>query len=802
VIGARVGHLRVTGILGSGGMGEVYRAYDERLNRTVALKMIRADRRMSVDARGRFLREARTLSSLDHPNICRIHEYIEAEEGDFLVLELIDGLTLQMAIELGMSRQRKLRIAREICDALAAAHRKGVVHRDLKEENVMIAADGRAKVLDFGIARRNEEDETPMPGPAADEPIETAKTVIFRVGASNPTPEVPRPVTEQGIAVGTPAMMSPEQAVGGVATAASDMYSFGLLLQVLFTEKPVHPQYLGARELMLRAASGTTEPMTGQPRDITTLVERLKQKAPADRPTANEALRVLDRIIAAPKRRARIAAMVVLGIALAALVAKYVVDVTSARREAEANRRRAEELVAFMVTDLPAKLEAVGRLDVLDGAASRALAYFASLDPGKQSGSDLHKNALALARLGEVRVNEGKLDEAVKLFGESVRFAQAAVSRDAKNDEWKLALSNAHFWLGDSLRRKGDRAGTLRHFRRYLDISVELAEAHPGNAKYEAEVSYGHGNLGAAYEAMGDIPGALAEYRVAADLDRRRLLREPQSVQWREDLATSLNKVGVALQNMGQLAGAHGAYAEEIALRRQLAAAAPGDARRMRELAAGLAFSGNLQQMMGEKDNAIASFTEELRLSSELAERDPANVNARRNRAAAQSRLAMLLVNDLPRAIAMIDQAEQVLRDIVKKDARPAWERDLAVAIAREGAVRMQAGDQQRARAAAQEALAIAERLAAAEPENVQTTRALCYALLFAAKAASPGSEEATRYRARVAELPMITAAHDPRSIAFRVEALSGLGRRSEAALLVAALERAGYRDFELPARP
>src|SRR5215211_7802625 len=95
MIGARIGHLRVTGVLGSGGMGEVYSATDERLNRTVALKVIRSDRRLSVDARGRFLREARTLSSLDHPNICRIHEYIEAEEGDFLVLELIDGVTLQ-----------------------------------------------------------------------------------------------------------------------------------------------------------------------------------------------------------------------------------------------------------------------------------------------------------------------------------------------------------------------------------------------------------------------------------------------------------------------------------------------------------------------------------------------------------------------------------------------------------------------------------------------------------------------------------------------------------------------------------
>ena len=502
MIGSRIGHLRVTGVLGSGGMGEVYSATDERLNRTVALKVIRAERRLSADARGRVLREARTVSSLDHPNICRIHEYIEAEEGDFLVLELIDGVTLQLAIELGMSRARKLRIALEICDALAAAHRKGIVHRDLKEENVMLTASGTVKVLDFGISRREEErDSTPPPSVSA--PIETASTLIFPVGGVKATPseELPHPVTELGVAVGTPATMSPEQAVGATATPASDMYSFGLLLQVLFTEKPVHPEDLGSRDLMLRAASGTSEPMLGQPRDITNLVERLKQKAPADRPTANETLQILKKIIAAPKRRAQRLALIAAVMVAALLAVKYVYDVTTARREAEKRRGQAEELVSFMVGDLRTKLESVGRLDVLDGAASRALAYFASLDPEELSGDNLHKNALALSQLGEVRVNEGKLDEAAKMFQESVRFATAAVSRDPKRDEWQLALSNAHFYLGDALRRKGDHEGTLRHFRRYLEISTTLAESHPGNPKYAAEVSYGHGNLGAAYEA-------------------------------------------------------------------------------------------------------------------------------------------------------------------------------------------------------------------------------------------------------------------------------------------------------------
>lgn len=803
MIGARIGHLRVTGVLGSGGMGEVYRATDERLNRTVALKVIRAERRLSVDARGRFLREARTLSSLDHPNICRIHEYIEAEEGDFLVLELVDGVTLERAIELGMSRARKLRIAVEICDALAAAHRKGVVHRDLKEENIMIAADGAAKVLDFGIARHGSDDETPPPISIAEEPIEKAATLIFPVGGASVTPpeQMPRVVTEGGVAVGTPATMSPEQAIGGVATPASDMYSFGLLLQVLFTEKPVHPDYLGSRELMLRAAAGTTEPMLGQPRDITALVERLKRKAPADRPTAVETLEVLKGIVAAPKRRARMAMLIGLVVLLTAFGLKYVYDVTTARREAVARRRQAEELVNFMVGDLRTQLESAGRLELLDGAASKALAYFASFDPDELSGEDLRKNSIALAQLGEVRLNEGKPAQAVKLFEESVRFANAAVARDPKRDDWQLALSNAHFWLGNALRQQGDHEGTLSHFRTYLDISKNLAAAHPGDPKYEAEVSYGHGNMGAAYEAAGNPAGALAEYRTAVELDRKRVQREPANEKWRTDLVISLNRLGVVLQSSTDLAGAREAFREQLEMQRSLVAASPKDAPRKSRLATSLAFTGVLQQMMGDTEDALASFREELAIHTELAEHDPTNVLTQRNRASAQSRVAMLLANDTKRAAAMLEDAERTMRTIVSTDPRPTWRRDLAIILQRAAAIRLRSGDRRGARTGAQEAVALIEQVALEEPRNPQTTRALCEILLFAAETEAPNSSVATLYRSRVATLAAMER-NDPRLTEYRARALVTLGRKAEAAPLIAELRGIGYRDGNIDRWP
>ena len=772
MIGARIGHIRITGVLGQGGMGEVYRGIDERLDRPVALKAIRAERRLSLEARGRFLREARLLSAVEHPGICRIHEYIEAEDGDYLVLELVEGVTLERAIAAGMSRARKLRVAIEIADALAAAHRKGIVHRDLKPENVMITNGGSVKVLDFGVARQNVEDERSA---APDEPqtIETAETLIFAVDGLSPVPSDNAPVTAHGIAVGTPAFMSPEQAMGRIATPASDMYAFGLVLQTLFTEVEPHPLDVYASELMLRAASGISNPVVGQPRDITALIERLKSKAPADRPTAVEALSILKRIVEKPRRRMRYAALAVVLVLLAAFVVKYVTDVTAARRDAERRRRQAEELVSFMVGDLRSKLEGVGRLDVLDGAASRALAYFQSLSSDELTGDDLHKNALALAQLGEVRMNEGKLDEAVKLFGESIRFASAAVERDPGKEEWQLALSNAHFWAGEASRQKHDLATTLRHFGRYLEISRQLAAAHPGDTKYAAEVSYGHGNVGAVYEEAGDLGRALEEYRTAVDLDRRRLSADPSNEKWQTDLAISLNRLGVALQMHNDLPAARGIFAEELALRRKLVAAAPADTRRVARLAVSLAYSGVLQEMLGDSAAALASFEEELALSSTLAKLDPSNVSTRRNRAAAEARVASLLAADRPRALTMIDHAVAELREIVAGDPRPSWRRDLASALQRQAALQLASGDA-RACATAREALAIIEPVAAAEPQNPHTARVLCDVLLTAA---DTGEENARGHRLRAAEVASAHRTRDPRLAALRERALAALGR-------------------------
>jgi len=169
-IGGKIAHIRVTEFLAKGGMGDVYAGYDETLGRRVALKAMRSERRLSAEAKARFLREARILSQLDHPRICRIHDLVEDEDEDVLVLELIQGKSLRESIRDGLDPAQRMTVARQIVDVLAVAHARAIVHRDLKPDNVMVEPGGDVKVLDFGLARSIDEASTattlelPVPG--------------------------------------------------------------------------------------------------------------------------------------------------------------------------------------------------------------------------------------------------------------------------------------------------------------------------------------------------------------------------------------------------------------------------------------------------------------------------------------------------------------------------------------------------------------------------------------------------------------------------------------------------------------
>src|SRR6266403_4919195 len=157
VIGQLLGHYRVAGKIGEGGMGVVYRAYDEVLHRDVALKVVNKDARLDASASQNLLREARASSSLAHPNICTIYEVGETDGELYIVMELVEGKSLRaMSGDMGLPPDSVLRYGVQIASALGRAHDRGIVHRDLKTANIVVTAEGLVKVLDFGLAKRIE----------------------------------------------------------------------------------------------------------------------------------------------------------------------------------------------------------------------------------------------------------------------------------------------------------------------------------------------------------------------------------------------------------------------------------------------------------------------------------------------------------------------------------------------------------------------------------------------------------------------------------------------------------------------
>jgi serine/threonine protein kinase len=211
-------HYRITGKIGEGGMGAVYRAVDTHLDRTVAIKVLPPDRVADLERRQRFVQEAKAASALRHPNIVVIHDIASEGGRDFIVMELVEGPSLDSLIgRKGLKLGEALGYAVQIADGLAKAHAAGIVHRDLKPTNVMVTPDGLVKILDFGLAKLTEEGPEAAAGPT------------MTMGRDD------RPRTEEGYVVGTAAYMSPEQAEGKRVDARSDIFSFGAVLYEMLT---------------------------------------------------------------------------------------------------------------------------------------------------------------------------------------------------------------------------------------------------------------------------------------------------------------------------------------------------------------------------------------------------------------------------------------------------------------------------------------------------------------------------------------------------------------------------------------
>lgn len=460
--GRTLANIKLINKLGQGGMGAVYQGQDLVLNRPVAVKTLLLTQQISQATKERFRREALLLSQLDHTNVCRIYSLIETRETDFLVLEYIEGKVLSPALFRNYSKTKQLDIVAQILSGLQAAHQKNIIHRDIKPENIMVNKQGVVKLLDFGISRLGES---------------TARqSQDFSDNTS---------IKQQTIAgvVGTLNFMSPEQAAGQELTTATDMYSFGLLLQTLMSEVPPYPKTTTAEQLLKLSHRGDTLNPDDIPRYWQKLIQALKAHAPADRPTAKSTLIQVRAIQAKPKKRLRLAALGFLCLLAALATGKYITDLQYERNQAQLAQQKAEQVVAFLsgmfqqANPYAEQGNTVTAVDILNQAVAR-------IDDELQDQADTRTYLLSI--MAESLRQLGQVNDAKELLQQAMTTVETnqAISLATKNH---VLESMADFWL-----ETGDYQQAEQLYRSLLPIVDEEAAIQLKSKRVLALSNLGH----------------------------------------------------------------------------------------------------------------------------------------------------------------------------------------------------------------------------------------------------------------------------------------------------------------------
>ncbi|HJQ40701.1 MAG TPA: protein kinase [Thermoanaerobaculia bacterium] len=263
--GSRIGPYEVLSLLGEGGMGEVYRGRDPRLGREIAIKVLAKDASQDTEATARLEREARAIAALSHPNIVAVHDVGHEGSTFYFITELLEGKTLREAIrQAAMTWRRAVEIGAEVAEGLAAAHAKSIVHRDLKPENIFLTADGRVKILDFGLAQTDpvltQQDEASIP-----------TTKWFQ--------------TDPGTVIGTLGYMAPEQLRGEAVDPSADLFSLGCILYEMVTAKRPFHRASGAATIaaILKDDLPTNELEAAAPLEFARIIEGCVEKTPSAR---------------------------------------------------------------------------------------------------------------------------------------------------------------------------------------------------------------------------------------------------------------------------------------------------------------------------------------------------------------------------------------------------------------------------------------------------------------------------------------------------------------------------------------
>jgi eukaryotic-like serine/threonine-protein kinase len=683
---------RITGyeileVLGAGGMGIVYKARHPRLDRLVALKMIRAGAGAGPSDLARFEAEARAVAAIDHPNIIKIFEIGEHDGRPYFSLEFLEEGSLSQRID-GKPQpvDDAARIVETLARAMDVAHRRGIVHRDIKPANILLGADGTPKIADFGLVRRLEADSGE---------------------------------TGTGSILGSPSYMAPEQTTGAEkAGPAADQYALGATLYEMLTGRP---PFRGSSTIDTIDLVRNTEPvppsqlLPRMPRDLEAICLKALQKDPARRyPDVSamaEDLRrfragepILARPVSGPERvwrwcrrnpklatlAAAVALLVVFGLigatAAAVVIAgknrelnRFNIDLVAAKEtaekrrvEAENARRRAEEEKRLAVAAGRAAIQqnrdvveaqremilllenkwrsvpALGavRQDVL-GLATRILESAAGAMTSLRSqigwpeaDEELNWRSVGLAhqRIGEVRLSENKLAEAEKEFRLNHEIARRLAAAVPDDLERQARLLKSHRQLGYFAQHKmGDSQAALRHYHQSLEIARACVAKEPGNDKFKEDLANTLFMMAIAESQLGHLE------RARAHMDEDWVVRESCSAEWkacpaaRSDLAALYDQLFDLCLRLGDRAAARRYNERSAELSHAILAGEPELWSVVHSLARSHNNSGMLLYPMGRDPAGAREYHRKaLELISRCVAADPTN-------APAQERLATTL---------------------------------------------------------------------------------------------------------------------------------------------------------------
>jgi non-specific serine/threonine protein kinase/serine/threonine-protein kinase len=766
--GRRLGHYQLVRELGRGGMGAVYLAERaDEYREKVALKLVKRGMDTEFVVR-RFRHERQILASLHHPNIARLLDGGTTEDGlPYFVMEYIEGEPVdEYCDHHNLSIIERLKLFRTICAAVHYAHQNLVIHRDLKPGNILIAADGTVKLLDFGIAR--------ILNPEISQTVEKTATMMRLM---------------------TPEYASPEQVRGEQVTTASDVYSLGVILYELLTghrpyritsilpsdierviceQEPIRPSTAITRVEERLTADGTSVRVTpeqvsrtreGQPEklqrrlrgDLDNIVLMALRKEPQRRYASVEhfsedirrhleGLPVTARKDTPGYRAAKFIRRHKVGVGAAALVllslvAGLIGTITQARR-AQAAQARAERLLKE-ARGLTSQLlfEFHDSIEKLPGATparallvKRALQVYGEL--ARETGNDeglKEELATAYLKLGDVQgrpgfPNLGDTAGALASYRQALEIREALPAALKTGAEARRELATNYDRIGDALRLSGDAAGAMASYRQAFTIREALWKADSNHPLTRRDLGMSYERLGDALAQTGKSAEALAHQRQAVALYEAVYAVEPNELETRRKLFIGYIKLGDRLRDTGEKKGALTSYRRAVPVSQTLAADEPLNARAQRELSICHEKIGNALIALKDQAGAIASYRESLKIRERLAEVDKRNAEAQRDLSNAYTKMADVLEGrrDLTgalnyyRAALMID--EQLAR---LNEANTQARQDCANSYEKIGGLLARRGALVEALTEHLEAMKLRRRIAEQDHENMEVRREL-----------------------------------------------------------------------------